>query len=728
VKNKKLFAILTLVCFMFTLMPVAAFATPVSGDGYVTVKVGTKEKSSVKVNEEFNLSVEEGVDAEFVYIVLDEEGDVEEIFESATANVIKTPGVYEIYAVEADDAEAILDENVLLTKAEKVDLLMDKDSLVDEFALLTVKSVDTDYEITISDVAADDFTDAVGTTNAKLVIDADGGYANATLKAKVTIGDKNVKDADVKFATNGYGVKITKVDSVTDRKGEVKFNVSATVAGNYKIYVTYKDAKEVIDVQVGVVKPADVTTVAEPTAPVDVTTALSASGIGFKLFDANGNVITTTSNLSYGVVGTQNDYKLSVVSKPADSTLTTQDLVGLSYDENYNYWVINAVPGSLSEEGTYTFAVSLPNGSSASASVTVKEFDDEAIAGLKLIYNPATLGLNDFAFPVKLFLVDKNGVQQNLIQRANAASGDLSITGLSGVEIAANGAAVKDFDATTGKVTVKADDKYIGSTINVFAVYQDYTASATLTVVEDATTLAFNKTTADVAVTNTLVADVVDSEGNKVDLNGTIVGNPQVIVLEKPENALVAASAVAVTDAADKVNVTFTASAAGEYKIQVIVKYTELVGGETVNRYISAIETITVGGTAGQFEDVVVMSIGANKVVVNSDVKDLVAAPMIKDQRTFVPFRALAEAFGANVEWVEATQSVVAELNGVKVVMVIGEEAYTVNGVAKTADVAPFINGASTMVPVRFVAEAFGITVTPIYAEDGTVADVLFAK
>ena len=60
--------------------------------------------------------------------------------------------------------------------------------------------------------------------------------------------------------------------------------------------------------------------------------------------------------------------------------------------------------------------------------------------------------------------------------------------------------------------------------------------------------------------------------------------------------------------------------------------------------------------------------------------------------------------------------------------MNIGEKAYTVDGVAKTADVAPFINGASTMVPVRFVAEAFGITVTPIYAEDGSVADVLFAK
>ena len=115
-------------------------------------------------------------------------------------------------------------------------------------------------------------------------------------------------------------------------------------------------------------------------------------------------------------------------------------------------------------------------------------------------------------------------------------------------------------------------------------------------------------------------------------------------------------------------------------------------------------------------------------IVVNSDVKAIAAAPMIQDGRTFVPFRALAEAFGAEVEWVEATQSVVAELNGVKVVMNIGEKAYTVDGKVLNADVAPFINGASTMVPVRFVAEAFGINVTPIAAADGSVADVLFAK
>ncbi|MBO5429953.1 MAG: hypothetical protein J6A10_08340 [Peptococcaceae bacterium] len=52
-KNKKLFAILTLVCFMFTLMPVAAFAgvvTPAYGsiaEQYVNVETGDEVKVAI---------------------------------------------------------------------------------------------------------------------------------------------------------------------------------------------------------------------------------------------------------------------------------------------------------------------------------------------------------------------------------------------------------------------------------------------------------------------------------------------------------------------------------------------------------------------------------------------------------------------------------------------------------------------------------------------------------
>ena len=173
--------------------------------------------------------------------------------------------------------------------------------------------------------------------------------------------------------------------------------------------------------------------------------------------------------------------------------------------------------------------------------------------------------------------------------------------------------------------------------------------------------------------------------------------------------------------------VSFTASAIGEYKLQTVVRY-EQAGGtdEPVVKYYSGIETITVGNTG--VEDVVVMSVGSNEIVVNSEIKTIDAAPIVENNRTFVPFRALAEAFGATVAYDEATQAVTAELNGTTVVMTIGSAAYTVNGVEKTADVAPFINGSRTMVPVRFVAEAFGITVTPTYDDNGATADILFAK
>ena len=92
-----------------------------------------------------------------------------------------------------------------------------------------------------------------------------------------------------------------------------------------------------------------------------------------------------------------------------------------------------------------------------------------------------------------------------------------------------------------------------------------------------------------------------------------------------------------------------------------------------------------------------------------------------------VPARAGLEAFGATVVWDEATHSVTAELGGVKVVMVNGEKTYTVNGTAVVGDAAPYITAASTMVPVSFFTNAFGITATPIYDANG-VCDVLFTK
>lgn len=104
------------------------------------------------------------------------------------------------------------------------------------------------------------------------------------------------------------------------------------------------------------------------------------------------------------------------------------------------------------------------------------------------------------------------------------------------------------------------------------------------------------------------------------------------------------------------------------------------------------------------------------------------AAPYIANDRTYVPFRALGEALGAKVVWDNDARTVTYTLGDTTIVMTIGDTTYTINGVEKSMDVAPEITGDRTYVPVRFVAEGLGFKVTPLYADNGTTASVVFEK
>ena len=226
------------------------------------------------------------------------------------------------------------------------------------------------------------------------------------------------------------------------------------------------------------------------------------------------------------------------------------------------------------------------------------------------------------------------------------------------------------------------------------------------------------------------VWNVVDSQGVKVAL-GSGIDKTEIkyVVLDKPEGAKVSTNDVTINKdliSKGEGKLALTSNKVGNVTVQVVLKAVyEPVGNETAQtKYYTGTQIFAVGN--GSVGDVVVMSVGSNEIVINDAKATIDAAPIVKNDRTFVPFRALAEAFGAEVAYDEATQAVTAELNGVKVVMTIGSATYTVNGAEKTMDVAPFINGSRTMVPVRFVAEAFGIKVIPTYDENGATADILF--
>ncbi|MBR6542586.1 MAG: copper amine oxidase N-terminal domain-containing protein, partial [Anaerotignum sp.] len=87
-------------------------------------------------------------------------------------------------------------------------------------------------------------------------------------------------------------------------------------------------------------------------------------------------------------------------------------------------------------------------------------------------------------------------------------------------------------------------------------------------------------------------------------------------------------------------------------------------------------------------------------------------APVIADARTFLPIRLVAEALGATVEWDEAAQSVTIVDADTTIVIYIGQAYATVNGVPVQLDAPAFIANGRTYLPVRFVAENLGATVS----------------
>ncbi len=85
--------------------------------------------------------------------------------------------------------------------------------------------------------------------------------------------------------------------------------------------------------------------------------------------------------------------------------------------------------------------------------------------------------------------------------------------------------------------------------------------------------------------------------------------------------------------------------------------------------------------------------------------------PVIEEGRTLVPLRAIFEAFGAEVGWDGATQTVSATKGSTSVELTINSTVAKKNGAELTLDVpAKIING-RTMVPVRFISDCFGIGV-----------------
>jgi uncharacterized YkwD family protein len=107
-------------------------------------------------------------------------------------------------------------------------------------------------------------------------------------------------------------------------------------------------------------------------------------------------------------------------------------------------------------------------------------------------------------------------------------------------------------------------------------------------------------------------------------------------------------------------------------------------------------------------------------VFVNSNELTFDQPPIIYNDRTLVPMRAIFETLGLTVQWFDTDQRITAFDDDVNITMYIGEESLYVNGDEILTDVAPMIVNDRTLVPLRAIAETLGCNVE-WYPESRTV-------
>lgn len=560
-----------------------------------------------------------------------------------------------------------------------------------------------------------------------------------TYKVTGTLLDENdtpMTDKEVTLSSNKDNLKLEDETVTTNNKGEFDIEFSLDDEVNATVTITYGDLEYTLKVDgADESNYENITTTKEGgyvLAGKDKNYAQASeflsTAVQFEITDKNGNV--QEGNLPKSelasVVGA-NHNKYVKVTAPKNSTLKPKSLV-LAWDPEEKVYTLKYVgtnPEKDLVEGEYTVTVALLNGDSAKATFNVAKFGDVKDLAIKTyrangklnepVKTDDEIALGD-AFGIIVKYVDENGIE---IYAVN-----------DNIQVGAEGKAIQKqlSDASFAaaymlKANSTVNESLIGTTIKVtaFDSKEKKLATKELTVVDAYKTysLSFDKNEGKVNTDNNVKVSVVDKNDKVADeVNGVVYA-----YVDSQSNK----------DAKVTVDIPETAYK-GKFNIKVYANQPTtadiVVGVKATNGAIYAgTLTYTFGEESIPAGTSVVMTLGSTEMIVNNQLVDMKdAAPFAQDNRTFVPFRALGEALGAKVDYDQDAKTVTYKLGSSEIVMTLGSKDYTVNGVKKTMDVAPFAKDNRTYVPVRFVGEGLGFTVTGLTNANGQYVAVAFTK
>ena len=454
-----------------------------------------------------------------------------------------------------------------------------------------------------------------------------------------------------------------------------------------------------------------------------------ADEVQFELTDVNGNEVTGDRTFT-------NMYTSSI-TVPKGSELTADELTLVWNEANgvYTLKYTQAKGHSVAKDlipGEYTVKIAFKSSDkAATATFNLAKFGTVQDLSLGLTAQNGYSVNNDNAITAiddqvalgqkvkgTVYYVDENGIKVKAPNDLN-----IGVNGSNSASVVAKNLNGNPFDFTLAR-NVASNESLIGTTVTI-KVFDEETqkyVEKELTIVKSylSETLSFDPSNGVVGEDNDVTVSVVDEDGNLSKVNGELHA-----YVESQSNAdayvELKIADNEVKDGKGELSLYSDKEGTADVVVVVVADNDEMYG---------ATLTYTFGAEDPNAENTVVMTIGSTDYVVNNDIIKGDAAPYVDAQwRTMVPFRVLGETFGAEVNWDQDTQTVTYTYGDTELTMTIGEETYTVNGTEKTMDTAPVLSGDRTFVPVRFVGEALGYTVTALQdTETGLTASVVFQK
>ncbi len=246
----------------------------------------------------------------------------------------------------------------------------------------------------------------------------------------------------------------------------------------------------------------------------------------------------------------------------------------------------------------------------------------------------------------------------------------------------------------TGYTDIKEGEDVIAN-ITYTAVQDDADAEGELAVTVDVVKHSGSTSSADASDSSskpsggkkdpvvTVKGDEITVPKNEADKDVTVDYKPAedvvtdtIVVLDSEGNVIEA------TYDAEKGTLTFPAGDAGKYTIE-----------------------------AATEEEVMILTIDEHNAHVFGEEKANDVAPVIRNDRTMLPARFVAENLGAEVAWDEEARKVTITKGDIVIEITIDAETAIVNGEEVKLDSPAFIENDRTYTPIRFIAEALGAKV-----------------